>query len=144
MLSIMSLRYLELRIKSRDKHVCVNHYPHSVLSTSPLLQGLSNYLTENLGKGFSAENLRLMRKFFLIYSSDKISKSPIGKSNPNISWTHYIQLMRIANEDERRFYELEQKLIDHLQQFLLELGKGFAFTRAMCRNATGYSFSPTR
>jgi len=31
---------------------------------------------------------------------------------------------------EKSFYtetELEQKLIDHLQQFLLELGKGFAF-----------------
>lgn len=164
-----------------------------------ILQGLSDYLTENLGKGFSAENLRLMRKFFLTYSADEISKSPIWKFNPNISWTHYIQLMRIANEDERRFYELEiadngwsvkefqrqfdtslyerlalsrdkvkvrelaekgqiiespqdlfkdpyvleftglpekssyteteleQKLIDHLQQFLLELGKGFAF-----------------
>jgi predicted nuclease of restriction endonuclease-like (RecB) superfamily len=129
-------------------------------------------------------------------SSDEISKSPIWKFNQNISWTHYIHLMRIINEDERRFYELEiaennwtvkefqrqfdtsllalsrdkekvrelsekgqiiespqdlfkdpfvleftglseqsayteteleQKLIDHLQQFLLELGKGFAF-----------------
>jgi len=164
-----------------------------------ILQGLSDYLTANIGKGFSAENLRLMRQFYLIYSNDEISKSPILKFNPNISWTHYIQLMRIANEDERRFYELEiansswsirefqrqfdtslyerlalsrdknkirelsekghivespqdlfkdpyvleftglpekatytetdleQKLIDHLQQFLLELGKGFAF-----------------
>ena len=171
-----------------------------------ILQGLSEYLTTNLGKGFSMENLRLMRKFFTTYSVDmqsgadgEISKSPIGKFNPNISWTHYIQLMRITNEDERRFYELEiaqnawsirefqrqfdtslyerlalsrdkekvrelsekgqiiespqdlfknpyvleftglpekasyteseleQKLIDHLQQFLIELGKGFGF-----------------
>ena len=79
-----------------------------------ILQGLSDYLTENLGKGFSTENLRLMRKFFITYSSEllpddvnEISKSPIWKFNPNISWIHYIQLMRIANEDERRFYELE-------------------------------------
>ncbi|MCL1816796.1 MAG: DUF1016 N-terminal domain-containing protein [Clostridiales bacterium] len=72
-----------------------------------ILQGLSNYLTTNLGKGFSAENLRLMRKFFLTYSPDQISKSPIWKFNSNISWTHYIQLMRIESEDERRFYELE-------------------------------------
>ena len=164
-----------------------------------ILQGLSDYLTTNLGKGFSAENLRLMRKFFLLYSSDEISKSPIWKFNPHISWTHYIHLMRITNEDERQFYEheianngwsikefqrqfdtslyerlalsrdkekvrelaekgqivespqdlfkdpyvleftglpekssyteteLEQKLIDHLQQFLIELGKGFGF-----------------
>jgi len=164
-----------------------------------ILQDLSDYLAKNLGKGFSAENLRLMRKFFLIYTSDEISKSAIWKFNPNISWTHYIQLMRISNLDERRFYELEianngwtvkefqrqfdtslyerlalsrdkekvrelaekgqiiespqdifrdpyvleftglpekssysenqlrQKLIDHMQQFLIELGKGFGF-----------------
>ena len=164
-----------------------------------ILQGLSDYLSAKLGRGYSAENLRLMRKFYLTYVDDEISKSPIGKFSPNISWTHYIQLMRINNEAERRFYEfeiddnrwsvkefqrqfdsslyerlalsrdkekvrelsekgqiiespqdlfknpyvleftglpesssyteteLEQKLIDHLQQFLLELGKGFAF-----------------
>jgi len=72
-----------------------------------ILQDLSDYLTENLGKGFSAENLRLMRNFYLTYSADEISKSTIGKFNASISWTHYIQLMRITNEDERRFYELE-------------------------------------
>ena len=72
-----------------------------------ILQGLSEYLTSNIGKGYSAENLRLMRQFYLIYSDDEISKSPILKFNPNISWTHYIQLMRITNEEERRFYELE-------------------------------------
>ena len=170
-----------------------------------ILQGLSEYLTENLGKGFSAENLRLMRNFFLTYSADEISKSPIGKFNASISWTHYIQLMRITNENERHFYELEianngwsirefqrqfdtslyerlalsrdkdkvrelsekgqiiespqdlfkdpyvleftglpekssyteteleQKLIDHLQQFLLELGKGFSFVKRQAR-----------
>ena len=49
--------------------------------------------------------------------------------------------MRIDNVDERHFYEigavqnhwgveeleLEGRLLDHLQEFLLELGKGFAF-----------------
>ena len=62
-----------------------------------ILKGLSDYLTASLGKGFSAENLRLMRKFFLLYSSDEISKSPIWKFSPHISWTHYIHLMRITN-----------------------------------------------
>ena len=53
-----------------------------------ILLGLSDYLTANLGKGYSAENLRLMRQFYLIYSTDEISKSPILKFNQNISWTH--------------------------------------------------------
>ena len=33
----------------------------------------------------------------------------------------------IGNSDHIRENELEQKLIDHIQQFLLELGQGFAF-----------------
>jgi hypothetical protein len=68
-----------------------------------ILQGLSDYLTVNIGKGYSAENLRLMRKFYLAYMSDEISKSPILKFNPNISWTHYTRLMRTEDEYMRRF-----------------------------------------
>ena len=72
-----------------------------------ILQGLSEYLTANLGKGFSPDNLKLMRRFYTVYSGFPIGESVITQFNPNISWTHYIQLMRITNEDERRFYELE-------------------------------------
>lgn len=163
-----------------------------------ILQGLSKHLTAQLGRGYSVDNLELMRKFYNMYA-DNISESLIRKFNPAISWTHYIQLMRIVDENERRFYEieiaennwtirefqrqfnsslyerlalsrgkekvlelaqkgqvvdepqdllkeplvleftglpersdytetdLEQKIINHLQQFILELGKGFAF-----------------
>ena len=164
-----------------------------------ILQGLSDYLTTQLGKGYSADNLRLMRKFYLVYSETAISETSFPKFNPNVSWSHYMILMRIDDVKERSFYEievaknawsfrefqrqfdsslyerlalsrnkekvrelaakgqiienprdlfkdpyvleftglpekaeyteteLEQRLIDHLQQFLLELGKGFAF-----------------
>nr|AGS53952.1 putative cytosolic Protein [uncultured bacterium contig00109] len=135
----------------------------------------------------------------------QISETLFRKFNPNISWSHYIQLMRIKDKAERRFYELEiaangwsfrefqrqydtslyerlalsrnkkkvrelaekgqiietpqdlfkdpyvleftglpekseytetdleQKIIDHLQKFLLELGKGFAFIKRQAR-----------
>jgi predicted nuclease of restriction endonuclease-like (RecB) superfamily len=33
----------------------------------------------------------------------------------------------LGTADPRREYELEQKLVDHIQKFLLELGQGFAF-----------------
>jgi predicted nuclease of restriction endonuclease-like (RecB) superfamily len=182
-----------------------------------VLQRLSDYLTTELGKGFSVDNLRLMRQFYLVYSINTISESvvpisenqisepPVPKFNPKICWKQYIKLMRIKNLDERRFYEieianngwsfsefdrqfdtalyerlalsrdkdkvrelsqkgqiietpqdlfkdpyvleftglpekvdysetqLEQKLIDHLQAFLLELGKGFAFMKRQAR-----------
>ncbi|WP_395049843.1 YhcG family protein [Flavobacterium sp.] len=66
-----------------------------------ILDRLSNDLTSEFGKGFSKRNLELIRKFYLTY---KIAKSPISQS---ISWTHYLQLMRILNAEERNFYEIE-------------------------------------
>jgi predicted nuclease of restriction endonuclease-like (RecB) superfamily len=40
---------------------------------------------------------------------DEIIQSPVGQSGfPfSLSWTHYIQLMKISNEAERNFYEIE-------------------------------------
>ena len=174
-----------------------------------ILQGLSKYLSEKYGKGFSTTNLKQMRQFYTIYSQDQISQtlSDQFKNFPAVStgrkfylsWSHYLKLMRIDNIDERHFYEiesvkndwslaelkrqygsslyerlalstnkdkvyrlalegqkvekaedavkdpyvleflglkelpeyseseLENRIIDHLQQFLLELGTGFAF-----------------
>ena len=37
-----------------------------------ILRDLSAYLTENFGKGYSQDNLKLMRKFYTIYSHDII------------------------------------------------------------------------
>lgn len=194
--SAMTVTYYEIGRRIVEKE---QHGEKRAQYGKQILQGLSDYLTTNLGKGYSVENLKLMRRFYVIYSGNQIGQSPITQFNPNVSWTHYIQLMRISNEDERRFYELEiadnawsvkefqrqfdtslyerlalsrdkakvrelsekgqtiespqdllkdpyvleftglpeqssyteteleQKLIDHLQQFLLELGKGFAF-----------------
>jgi predicted nuclease of restriction endonuclease-like (RecB) superfamily len=182
-----------------------------------LLKGLSDKLTAEFGKGFSITNLKQMRQFYLTYSiSDTVlekienskkqqlpsvsfEKSQTLSDEFNLSWSHYLFLMRIDNQDERKFYEkeaiennwslrelkrqfnsalyerlvlsrdkngvkqlsekgqiiekpqdtlkdpyilefvglkestryneteLEQKLIDKLEHFLLELGKGFAF-----------------
>jgi predicted nuclease of restriction endonuclease-like (RecB) superfamily len=66
-----------------------------------IVDRLSTDLTKEFGKGYSKRNLELIRKFYLTY---KIAKSPISQS---ISWTHYLHLMRISNENERKFYEIE-------------------------------------
>lgn len=68
---------------------------------SYLLETLSGSLSKEFGKGFSKRNLELIRKFYLTY---RIAKSPISQS---LSWTHYLHLMRIEDEAERSFYELE-------------------------------------
>jgi len=207
-----------------------------------LLQRLSIDLTNKFGKGFSAENLRLMRKFYLTFGKSKtlswkleegqkcqtlsvksqITQTPSGKFiegqksktlsgksgiqqtvsaefEPMLSWSHYCELLKVEEPFPRSFYEqeaiqnnwsvrelkrqinsmlferlalskdikavmkmaekgqiiekpedaikdpyileflnlkeetsytetqLEQALIDKLQYFLLELGKGFSF-----------------
>lgn len=83
------------------------------------LKNLSLDLTREFGKGYSERNLRSFRQFYLTYNARAIWQSPIAKSKTDVlrtsnaeipfrlSWTHYLLLMRISNEDERRFYEIE-------------------------------------
>ncbi len=82
-----------------------------------LLHDLADYLTPNFGKGYSADNLKLMRRFYTVYSGDKIGETvfPQFENLPStetgrkfyLSWSHYLKLMRITNMDERHFYEIE-------------------------------------
>jgi predicted nuclease of restriction endonuclease-like (RecB) superfamily len=100
-----------------------------------LIKGLAITLTKEFGKGFSVKNLERMRAFYLIYgkSSTLLSKSersitstPLTESSKGqvlsdessikpqkltvdlkLSWSHYLILMRIDDENERSFYEIE-------------------------------------
>lgn len=179
-----------------------------------VLETLSAALNHVFGKGYSVSTLTNIRKFYEIYKNRISAPMVTDFSEPNpqplvtkfgndvpfrLSWTHYLILMRIQNEEERDFYErlaiqenwgkrelsrqygsslyermligkdkqqilrlskkgrlaekpadlvkdpyileflgipeqtdfseteLESRLIDHLQEFLLELGTGFAF-----------------
>ncbi len=72
------------------------------------LKTLSKQLTEEFGKGFSVYNLERMRNFYNSYKS-RISASAMRNSENSfkLSWTHYLKLLPIENDDERRFYEIE-------------------------------------
>lgn len=90
-----------------------------------ILSGLSRALTDEFGKGFSTTNLKQMRQFYLAYSigqtasddfkntpqtSSTEAKSEIPQTVPatfKLSWSHYLKLMRIDDESERKFYEIE-------------------------------------
>lgn len=93
-----------------------------------VLKDLSKQLIQKFGKGFSEQNLRNMRQFFLVFSesSQPIRQRPSGELQINniqsdktwentvpkspdftLSWSHYIVLMRIENPAERNFYEIE-------------------------------------
>jgi hypothetical protein len=62
-----------------------------------ILKELSKRLNTEFEKGFSQRNLEQMRQFYLIYS-----KTQTPSAEFNLSWSHYLKLMRIDNEDERR------------------------------------------
>lgn len=92
-----------------------------------VLKALSKQLTVDFGKGFSEDNLGRMKNFYLMYSNpisattlrksgdsstsgDYVSqKSPedLAVSCFHLSWSHFLKLMRIDNQDERSFYEIE-------------------------------------
>lgn len=62
-----------------------------------VLEKLSQKLTNEFGKGFSSRNLRTMRKFYLSY--------PIWKTvSSKLSWSHYLELLKINGEAKRSFY----------------------------------------
>ncbi|MDE5630277.1 MAG: PDDEXK nuclease domain-containing protein [Bacilli bacterium] len=157
-----------------------------------VLEKISLKLTKEFGKGFSLRNLRNMRMFYMLY--------PIWQTvSAELSWSHYLELIKIDEEAKRSFYfnecinskwsvrelqrqknsllyerlslsnnkdklkelqlkgktikeskdiikdpfvleflgvnentdylesDLEKSIINHLKEFLLELGKGFSF-----------------
>lgn len=73
------------------------------------LKNLSNQLTKEFGRGYSVDNLQSMKKFYLMFQN-RIStnyETVSRNSTFSLSWSHYIQLMKIENEAERHFYEIE-------------------------------------
>lgn len=163
-----------------------------------LIEKLSTRLTEEFGKGFSARNLRTMRKFYMSYQIWKTVSS-------KLSWSHYLELIKIEEPNKRNFYmneainsgwsvrelqrqknsllyerlliskdknkvyelstkgqtikeakdiikdpfvlefldikensyylesDLEKSILEHLKEFLLELGRGFMFVGSQVR-----------
>ena len=59
-------------------------------------------MTKEFGKGFSVDNLENMRRFYVVYG-----KSETLSRNFDLSWSHYLKLIRIDDENERKFYEIE-------------------------------------
>lgn len=82
---------------------------------------LSHELNKEFGKGYSVSNLEYMRSFYITYQS-RISQTMFGELNQSLKsqtlfgkfkipfglgWSHYVLLLKVKNEDERNFYEIE-------------------------------------
>jgi predicted nuclease of restriction endonuclease-like (RecB) superfamily len=69
-----------------------------------LIDTLSKDLSVNLGKGFSRSNLIYMRLFYLNFSISE-------KASHLLSWSHYVELLKIPDNLERNFYQ-QQTIIE--------------------------------
>ncbi len=72
-----------------------------------ILKTLSDKLVKEIGKGFSVDNLENMRKFYFSYSKSETVSRNLESYDFQLSWSHYLKLIRINNLEERKFYEIE-------------------------------------
>ncbi|MBA7545583.1 putative nuclease YhcG [subsurface metagenome] len=72
-----------------------------------ILKTLSDKLVKEIGKGFSVDNLENMRKFYFAYSKSETVSRNLESYDFQLSWSHYLKLIRINNLEERKFYEIE-------------------------------------
>ena len=77
-----------------------------------LIRNLSDVLTKEFGRGYSVSSLYQIKQFYLFYrekynigDEDDIFQMASGKFK--LGWSTYLFLMRIENDDERKFYEIE-------------------------------------
>lgn len=65
-----------------------------------VLEKLSQKLTSEFGRGFSKRNLERMRKFYIYF--------PIATTvSSQLSWSHYLEILKIDEELKRKFYIME-------------------------------------
>ena len=90
-----------------------------------LLKGLSMQLSMEFGRGFSVRNLEQIKRFYFVYAKSQTLSAISENSNSvslsrnfaedkqvltsffKLTWSHYTFLMRIDDENERSFYEIE-------------------------------------
>jgi len=95
----MSLTYFEIGrmiVEEEQKGELRANYGKQIIKT------LSTKLTKDFGQGFSMRNIEQMRQFYIVYSIPQTLSAEF-----KLSWSHYLILMRINDENERRFYEVE-------------------------------------
>jgi predicted nuclease of restriction endonuclease-like (RecB) superfamily len=78
-----------------------------------LLENLSKDLTLLHGKGFGLSNIYRMRQFYLVFPIlAKPSQETGAEPAYLLSWSHYVELLKIDDPLERSFYE-KQTLLEH-------------------------------
>lgn len=77
-----------------------------------LLKKLSEDLTKSFWKGFSYTNLKQIRQFYTTFQkgqtlSDDFKKRWLKDPFESLSWSHFVRLVSVREENERNFYLIE-------------------------------------
>ena len=62
-----------------------------------IIEKISSRLTQEYGRGYSIPNLKKMRQFYLLFP---IRSTVLSE----LSWSHYLILIKINEENKRKFY----------------------------------------
>ena len=87
-----------------------------------LLASLSKDLSNVHGKGFSLSNMKRFRQFYLVYPNS-------ATLSHQLSWSHYVELLKIDNELERSFYAKQSLYENWSIRELLRQKKSSLFLR---------------
>jgi predicted nuclease of restriction endonuclease-like (RecB) superfamily len=128
-----------------------------------LIEDLSAALTADFGKGFSYANLYNCRQFYLTFPKQEIlytacrelswshlrlimrvePPQAVQSPTPNtfahlefIKDPYVLEFLQLPETGQLKEIKLEQVIIDELQKFLLEMGKGFSFVARQMRIST--------
>lgn len=94
-----------------------------------LIKNLASTLESEYGSGFGVRQLEQSRQFYDKEKVLSVARKERIPENPTDIIKDPMILEFLGLERKTEYYEkdLESALIDHLQQFLLELGNGFSF-----------------
>lgn len=111
---------------------------HKAAYGDNLIDRLAQRLTADFGKGFTRSNLRAMRQFYLMFPN-------CHSLSGELSWTHYRHLIRVSNDQARKYYaeeaakgcwsvrELERQIATQHYERLLSTHRGIAETKELLR-----------
>ena len=143
----MRLFYLEFPISEKPSHLLSWSHFVELLKISDKLER-SFYLQQTIYEKWSIPELKRQKKASLFLrlaaSKDKVGILKLSQQGQMIEKPvdilrdpYILDFLRIPEPYHLSETELETRLIDHLQHFLLELGKGFAFIGRQYRIVLG-------
>jgi len=143
----MRLFYLKYPISEKPSHqLSWSHYVELLKIDDPLER--SFYEKQSIAEGWSIPELRRQKKasLYLRLAASKDKKGIIKLSREGqivekptdlLREPYVLEFLKIPEPYHLSESELEKRLIEHLQHFLLELGKGFAFMGRQYRITLG-------